>query len=320
VRAAALRIGVTGASGDVGMGTLRALRAAAAAGELELVAFDRHPERVPPPFADELVALPPVRDADYVDRLAEALGDRRIDVLLPCIDAEIVVLSRARERLAATGTTVVLAPAELVEAADDKLATAAFLDAHGVAEAATWDASLPPPAPRFPLVAKPRRGHGSEGVRILHDAAALDSLRALRPQGYCLQEHVDGPELTVGFLYDRTGICRDALALRREVAGGRTIRAAVADEEPVRAFVERFGSAVAGVGAVNAQLRIDPERGPLVFDVNARLSGSTSMRAALGFNDPIRLARHFASGAPIPRATVRRGTVYRYLAEWIVPE
>lgn len=314
-----MRVGVTGASGDVGMGTLRALRAAAAEGELELVAFDRDLDRVPPPLADEIVALPPVGEVGYVDRLVTVLHERRVEVLLPCIDAEIVVLSRARDRLAAGGTVVVLAPEELVEAADDKLATAAFLGERGVPAAATWDASAPPAAPRLPIVAKPRRGHGSEGVRILADAAALEDLLADRPEGYCLQEFVGGAELTVGFLYDRDGVCRDALALRREVAGGRTIRAEVADEPEVRAFVEHFGRAVAGVGAVNAQLRIDPDRGPLVFEVNARLSGSTSMRAALGFNDPIRLVRHFGRGEPIAPAAVRRGTVYRYLAEWVVP-
>ena len=56
---------------------------------------------------------------------------------------------------------------------------------------------------------------------------------------------------------------------------------------------------------MDAQLRWDDNDGPLVFEINARLSGSTEMRVAIGCNDPLRLVRHFGRGDPIARACPR---------------
>lgn len=305
-----LRVAITGVSGDVGRGALRGLGrnplgaepiwilglGADACSELEL---DAH------------VQLPLVRQPEYPEALRAALDKHGIEVLLPCIDSEIVILSAARELLAETGCNVVLAPHELVEAADDKLSTARFLSAHGIRAPATFGA---PTADElaFPILAKPRCGHASQGVKVLSDRAALQELLAAPPRNYCFQEYVEGPEFTVGFLYDAYGVMQDAVAMERSLEEGRTVRARVVDNPDMQQFISRFGEHVPGIGAVNAQLRWHVDNGPLVFEINARLSGSTEMRIAVGCNDPLRLARHFGRGEPISRARPRAATVYRH--------
>jgi carbamoyl-phosphate synthase large subunit len=236
---------------------------------------------------------------------------------LPGIDSEIVLLSRQRDRFANPGTHIALAPADLIEAADDKLATAAFVTAHGLSAPSTCDANDPQPL-GFPVVAKPRRGQGSRGVAILDDARALAGFLDERRAGYCLQRYIDGPEITVGFLYDWNGTLRDAIAMERSLESGRTVRATVTRSPEILRFIERFGARIGGAGAVNVQLRIDRDAGPQIFEINARLSGSTAMRVAVGFNDPLRIAMHLAQGIPIERATVYDATVYRASNELVV--
>ncbi|OBG93801.1 hypothetical protein A5697_03740 [Mycobacterium sp. E3251] len=211
--------------------------------------------------------------------------------------------------LAQSECNVVLAPHELVEAAEDKLLTTRFLSARGIRAPNTCEIGAAEQL-ALPIVAKPRSGHGSQGVKILSGRAALREFIVAPPRNYCFQQYVAGPEFTVSFLYDSQGVMQDAVAMERTLEQGRTVRARVVDNPDMRQFISTFGERVPGVGAVNAQLRWDDE-GPSVFEVNARLSGSTEMRVAIGCNDPLRLALHFGRGDPITRARPRIATVHR---------
>jgi len=96
------------------------------------------------------------------------------------------------------------------------------------------------------------------------------------------------------------------------------VRATVTKSPEILRFIADFGTKMKGAGAINAQLRMDPDTGPQVFEINARLSGSTAMRIALGFNDPLRIVMHLARGMPIERASVHDATVYRISNEIMV--
>jgi carbamoyl-phosphate synthase large subunit len=304
-----LRVGITGVSGDVGRGAVGGLRRNPPGAEpIWILGLDASASLGPD--LDECMQLPLVRQPGYPDALKAALSMHEIEVLLPCIDAEIALLSAARGLLAETGSNVVLAPRELVEAASDKLLTARFLSARGIPAPSTCETATADALP-FPIVAKPRKGHGSQGVKILSDRAALQEFIAAPPRNYCFQRYVAGPEFTVGFLYDAHGVMQDAVAMERSLEDGRTVQARVVDDPDMRRFISTFGERVPGVGAVNAQLRWDDNDGPLVFEINARLSGSTEMRVAIGCNDPLRLVRHFGRGDAIVRARPRLATVRR---------
>jgi len=305
-----LRVAITGVSGDVGRGAIRGLRQNPPDAEpIWVLGLDATVDFPGKRFLDCFIQLPQVKEIGYVDALVTALKLHKIDVLLPGIDSEIAVLSAARHRLP-SATKAVLAPSKLVEAADDKLLTAEFLSSRGIGTPVTCNADSPFEI-GFPVVAKPRRGHASQGIAILPSQQALQAFLETRPQNYCLQRYIAGPEITVGFLYDSAGVMRDAIAMERTLESGRTVHAKVLDDLSTLQFMEEFGRKVPGVGAVNAQLRWHEHDGPLVFEINARLSGSTEMRVIVGFNDPLRLARHFGRGVPVARARPAKALVHR---------
>ena len=312
-----LRVAITGVSGDAGRGAIRGLRENPADAEpiwiLGLDAASDFPSKC---FLDQFVRLPLVKEGNYVDALSAALETHKIDVLLAGINSEISLLSAARHRLP-TATKVPLAPSRLVDAADDKLLTAEFLSSCGIGTPVTCRAEAPVDI-GLPVIAKPRRGHGSQGVTVLYDQEALQDFLETRPQNYCLQRYIGGPEITVGFLYDLVGAMRDAIAMERTLENGRTVRAKVLDDPSILQFIEDFGGTIPGIGAINAQLRWHEHEGPMVFEINARLSGSTEMRVAVGFNDPLRLAQHFGRGMPITRAQRFRARVRRLGADLLV--
>ncbi|MBX7215003.1 MAG: hypothetical protein K1X39_13400 [Thermoflexales bacterium] len=87
-----------------------------------------------------------------------------------------------------SGVRIVGQPAGVVERYDDKFVTNALLREAGLPVADSWliadDAELPPAEAGYPLVVKPNRGRGSEGVRVVADPAACqEQVRALRAAG-----------------------------------------------------------------------------------------------------------------------------------------
>ena len=75
-----------------------------------------------------------------------------------------------------------------------------------------------------------------------------------------------------------------------------------------------IGHLLPGVGSLNVQLRDGP-RGPIPFEVNARFSGTTAVRAHFGFNEPEMFLKTWVLGEPCPEPAIRKGIAMRYLEE-----
>jgi carbamoyl-phosphate synthase large subunit len=137
-----------------------------------------------------------------------------------------------------------------------------------------------------------------------------------------VQEYVGrvDQEFTVGVLFDAEGRLINSIALNRFIltslsnrlrVPNRTDRAdlgpvlgvssgvsqgRVDDFPEVRAYCERVGLALGARYAINVQCRLVDGK-PMIFEINPRFSGTSSIRAMLGFNEPdLLIRRHRASG------------------------
>lgn len=310
---------VTGAGALLGQGIIKALRSAPSVGRI--VAADLSPTAVGLWVADRAYLLPRYDAPDYVGALAKIAAKERVHAILCGTDLEVGTLARARARLEhETGAKVVVSGVETVAIADDKWRTATFLRDHG------FDAprsALPDDAERlagdvgFPLVVKPRFGAGSVGLSVVRDRDALG--RSLG-EGMVVQEYLgpDDQEFTCGTLVFE-GTTRAATALRRTLRHGNTHTAEANGHDEVAAYAAEVAARLPDAhGPVNLQLRVTP-RGPVVFEINARFSGTTPLRAELGYNEVEVVLRHLIEGVPVPPAQLRRGLVLRWTAEVVVP-
>ncbi len=75
-----------------------------------------------------------------------------------------------------------------------------------------------------------------------------------------------------------------------------------------------IGAELQVMGSINVQLMMG-EDGPVPFEINARLSGTTAVRAHFGFNEPEMTLRIFLLGEKLPPPEIRRGVVLRYVEE-----
>ena len=72
--------------------------------------------------------------------------------------------------------------------------------------------------------------------------------------------------------------------------------------------IVRIAKRLGACGPLNIQCRLT-EDGPSVLEINPRFSGTTSIRAAVGFNEPDILIRNFLENEEFGRIDYRKGII-----------
>lgn len=303
---------VTGAGGVYGQATIANLRRSTL--DVRIVGADTQWSAPGALLSDVPAVLPRVDDPSYAEALGALARAHGVRVVFVCSGTEIRELCERRSELErATGAFVIMPSTELWATASDKYATVTFLEREGFAFPRT---SLSSEGATFPLVAKPRFGHGSRGLVICHTAA--DLARATGEE-YVFQEYLgdDDHEFTVGVLATEEGEVLTSIVLRRWLSGGQTGACEVVDAPRIAAYAEAVAARLRPRGYLNVQLRLR-EGEPVAFEVNPRVSSSTGFRALAGVNEPELLLRRYLLGESPPRPVPRLVAMVRTLTEQVV--
>jgi carbamoyl-phosphate synthase large subunit len=334
--------------GGVGEQTLKALRIA---GGYRLVGGDARSQCPQFELVDEAVVLPSATSPDYVDAVLHVAARTGVQAVFPGSEPELRVLSDQRDRIHAAGLFLPINPKSVIDTCMDKLATAAFLDEHGFASPRSLPVATVADLAQvdfFPVVVKPAVGSGgSRDVFIAQTPRELELIgEYIIASGSRLmvQEYVGTAqdEYTVGVLHDMAGRFLNSIGLRRQVSGVLHTRSSVRnvtgrrelgellvvssgvshghlDRYPeVTGPCEQIAAALGVTGAVNIQCRL-VEGEIKVFEINPRLSGTTSLRALVGYNEPDVLLRTHLLGETVqPRFPYRSELVLRSLREDVV--
>lgn len=315
-----LNVLVLGAGGNVSQGILKAL--ALSALKCRVVSACVEPEAAGLHLGDRACISPYATDPSFVDWLFETCRKERIDAVFSGVEPVLLAAAPWREALRKeTGAVLVASSPETLAIGADKLRTARWLEEQGFHYPLSEDAQDAVAVERlvgqkgFPLIAKPRQGKGSFGIFKLENRQDLE--RAMRCGNYVIQEYLgsEETEYTAGCFSDGEGRVRGILVMRRRLCHGTTILAEAGRFPEVRQEAERIAAALKPFGPCNAQLRMAGGR-PVCFEVNIRYSGTTPMRARLGFNDVEAALRHYVLGEPardLPLVT--QGIVARYWNE-----
>lgn len=320
-----IKVLVTGAGAVLGQGIIRALGRSSL--PLHVAAADPHPLGAALFWADQGYIIPLASDPGYMDCIEEIIVAERPDVLLVGTDIELPLFAAHRHRLEAThGVHTLASDSRVVGIADDKYLTVKFLQEAGFdppRSALPEDgAALAELIERvgFPLVVKPRIGARSSGVSVVHHQTQLaDALRGR--SGLIIQECVgsEDTEYTASVLvFD--GEATASIVMRRDLRDGNTHRAYAEPFEELNAHVLELGRALLPHGPANFQFRIDARGEPRVFEINARFSGATPLRALVGFNEVDMCVRKLVMSEPIVQPALKPATIVRHLSETVVRE
>jgi carbamoyl-phosphate synthase large subunit len=314
---------VTGAGALVGHGVLRLLRTMAR--PVGIVTADPDHRAAGHWLGDRARTIPMARDPGFIAAIERIVERDDIGIVLVGTDVELAVFAREKARLARLGANVVVSSPEVIEIADDKWRTVEFLRNAGLpyprsALASDRAGCLALAAEcAFPLFAKPRRGARSVGARAIPHAAALDAV--IGPASdLIVQEHL--PEHPGEFTAGCVGWGGDVggvVVLRRDLRDGNTYRAYHDGSDRHEAAIADVARRLGIEGPCNFQFRERDGR-PVVFEINARFSGTTPLRALFGFNEVEAIIEHVLTGAPTPRPTLRAGAVLRAWSDIFVED
>jgi carbamoyl-phosphate synthase large subunit len=315
-----MKILVTGAGALLGQGIIRALRGSAL--NPTIVGVDPSPLSAGLFWCDRRRLGPLATDPNYLDKLGDILRQERPDAVLVGTDVELPVISEHRRELeGACSTFVLVSEPGVIAVADDKYLTCQFLRLAGFdypksclpGEQAALIAEV-----GFPLIVKPRTGARSLGVSMARDEDELE--RALHGRSGLVIQECAGPEsqefTASALVFD--GRCEASIVMRRDLRDGNTYRAYVEAFPELNAVVRRMGKALGPLGPANFQFRVDRNGRVKVFEINARFSGTTPLRALAGFNEVEMCLRRVLLGEAVRQPPVEEMALLRHWSETVV--
>ena len=315
------KILVSGASGIVGYGILRSLRKADPT--LHLIGSSMYNDSVAPAFCDVFELAPATSASGYLDWLCATISRHQIDLIIPGIEIDLHAWSASLAQIERCGARVVMNRKHLVALCQDKWAFYTSLVEAGMPYAI--DSSLDNSyetlvaAYGLPFLLKPRRGFGSKGIVRVDSAATFEHYRHDIGARLMAQPIVgnDDNEFTTSAFCDGKGGYQASITLRRKLSkDGFTDKAEVVDAGQFHEALEQLCQHYLPVGPTNFQFRTCAE-GVKLLEINPRISSSTSIRTAFGYNESAMAVDFYLSGKmPTPPA-IRRGHAVRYIEEHI---
>lgn len=318
------RVLVSGASGIVGYGVLRSLRQAGQ--PYFLVGTSIYDDSVAPAFCNVFEQAPPTPAPEYLDWMLATLRLHRIDILIPGIEIDMYHWVEHIPEIRSTGALPLLNAPELIALCKDKWTFYQRLREAGVG--CTIESSLQADfselARRFglPFLLKPRRGFGSKGIVRVSSAEVFEQHRAQVGAVLMVQPIVgeDSEEYTTAAFCDGQGSYSACMTLRRRLSrDGYTDKAEVADTGEFLAAMDELCRLFRPLGPTNFQFRRCAE-GPRLLEINPRISSSTSIRTAFGYNESVMALDYFLDQHTPAQPTIRRGRAVRYTDEQIFYE
>jgi carbamoyl-phosphate synthase large subunit len=317
---------VTGVGDTVGQGLVKAARQSSI--PCRVIGTDQddplHDPCVGLQWVDAGFVLPHCsRGDDYLAELRRICRAEAVQLILPGSEKELELLAQNAAAIGRdTGAIVVASPVEVLRVALDKWETCRFLERAGlgfpryarldVLEEVEWLVATV----GFPLIAKPFRGGGSQGLYQIDSWQKIDFVRGLR-QDMVLQERLepDDEEYSVAVYTRKDGSAVGAISYRREqIVAGDTYRARIGNNPVVEAEALRVVKALRTTGPCDVQLRLT-SRGPITFEINLRFAGGVAMRAHFGYNEVEMAVRDLVLGEHVPAPRTTTGTALRFWEE-----
>lgn len=315
---------VSGASGIVGYGTLRSLKASGL--DLRLIGTSMYGDSVAQGFCNLFVQAPPTNDSGYMAWLLEAIEQHKVDMIIPCIEIDMYKWVEHLSAIAQRGSAVLMNDVALIQLCKDKWAFFQSIRSAGLACAidSALDTDYEALLSRFglPFLLKPRRGFGSKGiVRVDSEATFLKHQRDM--DSVLMAQPIvgnDEEEYTTSAFCDGEGGFYASMTLRRKLSkDGFTEKAVVV---PTDEFLETMNALCRHFqprGPTNFQFR-KCASGIKLLEINPRISSSTSIRTAFGYNESAMAVEYFINNKLPTQPEIRRGKAVRYTEDFIFYE
>ena len=284
-------------------------------------------------LVDEYVKLPLANDIDYIETLLSVCKKYDIKALFCGCEPELKVLSSNRQVFINNGIFLPINSERVLDICMNKKKTNEYLLNHGFSVPriiCNFSECGIETVECFPVIVKPSTNSGgSSNVYIAQNQRELLALYNYlvgfkNSEDFLVQEYVGSPEneYTVSVLSDMDGNYINSIAMNRMLSTKLHISSSVENRTPRKELGQKLiissgisqgcigqfsnvtnqckeiSSVLGSVGALNIQCRL-VDNIVKVFEINPRFSGTTYMRAMVGYNEPDVLIRKHIFGEDI---------------------
>lgn len=271
--------------------------------------------------------IPFASDSKYLEVIEQIITKENIDVVLVGTDVELPIFATYKQRLEQTYPVKIVVSNDLViSIANDKRKTADFLEQNNLPYPYSYLTSdqegikLLIEKSEYPYFAKPIDGARSKGILLINNKEDLEEITSY-PNNLVVQEFLseDEGEFTSGCVV-LNGKTKAVVTLKRDLRDGNTYRAYYKEEyEKYTPFIAQVAESLGVEGPCNFQFRIK-ENKPLIFEINARFSGTTPIRSFFGFNEVLAILDSIFFNKEIEQPQLKEGMVLRAWADIFVAQ
>ena len=319
-----IKIGVTGIGSLIGQAIIKSIKSSSLNKRIEIIGFDYFEDTIGSYWTEKSFLLPDflkedITDKIWLERILDIIKSEDIKIVFPGVDFELALFARYKEHIESEAKCKILvSDSRPIDIANDKYKTFLFLKENGLFYPETW---LPEEIDRnklrFPCFVKPRIGARSRDAFIVKDINELNK-RLSDIRDPLIQELVGShdTEYTCGVVY-LDGEIKKSIVLRRKLKEGNTETAYYKKDIPlvIYEYIHKISEKLKPFGACNFQLRMDNNKIPKLFEINARHSGTTYIRALFGFNE-VEYILSYILGIEFNEFSLREGIVKRYCEEF----
>lgn len=223
-----------------------------------------------------------MRDSQYIQQLVEICAVDEINLVLPTIDTDLLVLSRNVAEFKAIGTKVLISKPDKILICRDKNNTGVFFESCGLKAPRTYNNYIEYPGP-FPCFIKPKDGSSSVNAFKVEDETEL-AVYASRVGDYIIQPFIRGREFTIDIFCDFDGNPIFITPRERiQVRAGEVLKTQICMDESMieeaKALCEKFKPC----GPMTVQMIRDEKSGDDYYiEINPRYGGGAPLSMKSG--------------------------------------
>ncbi len=229
-----------------------------------------------------------MKDPGYIDNLIRICNDDAIDLIIPTIDTDLLVLSENTEQFEKIGTRVMVSAPDKIRICRDKNFTSQFF----------VDCGLNAPMPvndwrnyngGYPAFIKPKDGSSSINAYKVENSEELE-MYSSQIGDYIVQPFIDGREYTVDVFCDWEGNPISIIPRERlQVRSGEVLKTRITLDERMIDESIRLCKKFKPCGPMTVQLIRDAEDIDWFIEINPRFGGGAplSMKAGARSTDAI---------------------------------
>ena len=232
-------------------------------------------------FCDYTRKVVAMKDLEYIHNLIDICAKDKIDLLIPTIDTDLLILSENKDKFEAIGTKVLISAPEKIKICRDKNYTSQFF----------LDCGLHAPLPvndwkeykeGFPAFIKPKDGSSSINAFKVENEEELE-VYAGQVEDYIVQPFVSGREYTIDIFCDWNGNPISIVPRERlQVRAGEVLKTKIKFDQIMIDESKTLCEAFKPCGPMTVQLIRDDNGIDWFIEINPRYGGGAPLSMKAG--------------------------------------